>query len=365
MSPGDETGAWCEIHLGRIARNLDRALALVPKGRRFCAVLKGDAYGHGIANVVPLVRDRGIGCVGITSNAEARAVRRAGFDGTIIRLRAATPQEIAGAAEWDVQEQVSSVAVAERIRALTPPVRCHLALDAAGMSRDGLDISDEPGRAECRAILDLLDDHVVGICTHFASNAPADLRQSSARFQEDVDWVLGQSRRSRSDMLIHAGSSLTLVSDQPVTTDMYRCGAILYGILRPEWGFETTMDLKARVVSIGDYPAGASVGYDRGHTLDAPRRLACLSIGYANGVRRDTESSGAVLIGGRAAAILGKVSMNTLVVDVTGHERVSIGDEATVFGSGSGSAATERQFGSIMADLYSDWGLRNPRILSP
>ncbi|CUH82029.1 alanine racemase [Tropicibacter naphthalenivorans] len=82
------------MHLDRIAANLDRALALVPPGRRFCAVLKADAYGHGIARVAPLIKEQGVGIIGITSNAEAFAVRRTGFDGRLLRLCAAPPAEI-------------------------------------------------------------------------------------------------------------------------------------------------------------------------------------------------------------------------------------------------------------------------------
>jgi len=362
-------GSWCEIHLDRISRNLELALGLVPSGRRFCAVLKADAYGHGILQLVPLIQAQGVSCIGITTNAEARAVRDAGFDGTLIRLRAATPLEIENALESKIEEQVGSLEVAEKLQALKAlghTVRAHLALNALGMSRDGLEISTEQGRATCRSILNLMTADIVGICSHFSCNAPQDLRKSSAMFQEQVSWIFANSTLERSDVLVHAGSSLTLVSDQAVETDMYRCGAILYGILKPEWGFQTTMDLKARVVSLGDYPKGASVGYDRACRLESDRRLACLSIGYANGFRRDSHANSAVVFGNSLAPVLGKISMNTLVVDVTGLDGVHVGDEAVVFGgiedARASVTAIEQQFHTIMADLYTDWGLRNPRI---
>lgn len=361
--------AWCEVHRDRIDANIRIALGLVPQGRRFCAVLKADAYGHGIATVVPLVRAHGIDCIAITSNAEARAVRDAGYDGQLIRLRAATPDEARAALPDRVQEQVGTVQAAENLAALKAsgaPVRAHLSLNAMGMSRDGLEIETEDGRAACRAILDRLGDSIIALCTHFPSNAPDELRASSALFQRHADWVLAQGNLSRENTLLHAGSSLTLVSDAPVQTDMYRCGALLYGILKPDWGFRTTMDLKARVVSLGAYPAGATVGYDRTCVLRTPRRLACLSIGYANGIRRDGHNSGTVLIAGQEAPILGRISMNTTVADVTGLDNISIGDAAVIFGGPRNTRASletaEAQFGTIMADLYTDWGLRNHRI---
>ncbi|MBM1220955.1 alanine racemase [Ponticoccus sp. SC2-23] len=362
-------GSWCEIRLDRISRNLGLALDLVPRGRRFCAVMKADAYGHGIAQVVPLIREHGVSCIGITSNDEARAVRAAGFDGTIIRVRAATPTEIEAARDARVEEQVASRLVARKLRALRDaghPVRAHLALNAKGMSRDGLEIATREGRETARAILDLLGDDIVGICTHFPCNTPENLPQSDAEFRAHVDWVFANSDLRREAVLVHAGSSLTLVSGQEVSTDMYRCAAILYGILKPDLGFRTTMALKTRVVSVAEYPKGSTVGYDRAARLESDRRLACLSVGYANGFRRDIGPDAGVLINGREAPVRGKVSMNTIVVDVTGLPEVQVGDVATVFGGADEGQtpveAAERQFRTIMADLYSDWGLRNQRI---
>lgn len=369
MTSDSYPGSWCEIHLDRISRNLELTQRLVPSGRKLCAVLKADAYGHGIRQVVPLMQAQGISCIGITSNAEARAVRDAGFEGTIIRLRAATPDEIDDALDARIEEQVSSLAIAEKLKALKfagHTVRAHLALNALGMSRDGLEISIDKGWATCQAILALLDRDIVGICTHFPCNTPENLRASADLFQKQVSRVIENSALERSDILVHAGSSLTLVSDEPVETDMYRCGAILYGILKPELGFQTTMDLKTRVVSVGDYPKGATVGYDRTYLLNADRRLACLSIGYANGFRRDKSPDAAVVLRNQLAPVIGKTSMNTLVVDVTDLEGVEVGDEAMVFGgiadASASLAITEKQFRTIMADLYADWGMRNERI---
>jgi amino-acid racemase len=362
--------SWCDIYPSRIARNLALACDLLPERSQFCAVLKADAYGHGIKQVVPLVMAQGIRCIGITSNAEARAVREAGFTGGIIRLRAATLTEMETAEADRVQEQIGSLDAARQYRGLMDDghnlPKVHLALDAAGMSRDGLDLATRTGKAVCREILGLLRNQITGICTHFASNEPNHLRQSATLFQQQVAWVLANSTLRRSDLTIHAGSSLSLVSGIAVETDMYRCGAIIYGILKPGLGFIPTMELKARVVGLGAYPAGAAVGYDRANLLERDSRLACISIGYANGFYRNAHNRSAVIIRDKVVPVLGKMSMNTIVADVTGNDDVQVGDEVTVYGRGGGQVISneqaEAQFGTIMADLYSDWGLRNHRI---
>lgn len=360
--------AWCEIYLDRISRNIELALGLLPKGSDFCAVLKADAYGHGIAQVAPLVKEHGIKCVGISSNHEARSVRDAGFSGRLIRLRAATPSEIVNATADRVEEQVSSLEIAHLLKQLrndtTLECGVHLALNAGGMSRDGLEISTRSGREQCERIVDALADQIVGICSHIPSNEASELLTSSDHFHRDVAWIVGNSSLRRSQLLVHAGSSLTLCSGAPIKTDMYRCGAIMYGILEPDLGFRPTMELKANVVSVGDYPCGSTVGYDRSVTLESDRQLACISVGYANGFSRNAVAP-YVIINGERAKVIGKTSMNTIVADVSNMNDVDIGVPATVFG-GSGNAKigiadAETTFNSIMADLYTDWGLRNCR----
>lgn len=364
--------SWCTIHRDRISKNLELALGLVPKGRRFCAVLKADAYGHGIEQVVPLVREQGVTSIGITTNAEARAVRQAGFEGAIIRLRAAAPQEVEGALEDRVEEQAASLQAARYIRSYIETgrysTRVHLPLNASGMSRDALEISTETGQAACRGILDTLGERIGGICTHFPSNDPPDLLQSNRLFRQQVNWVFENSNLNRAEVLVHAGSSLTLISETAIETGMYRCGAILYGILKPEMGFCSTMDLEARVVGLQDYPIGSTVGYDREHRLSRSRRLACISIGYENGFRRLAQHRSVVVAGNHLAPVVGKVSMNAIVADVTGAENIEVGDIVSVFGGQNAVQIrphmAESQFSTIMADLYTDWGRRNSRVYS-
>ncbi|WP_184566460.1 alanine racemase [Sulfitobacter undariae] len=362
--------SWCEVFPERIAQNLRLARGLLPEGAQFLAVLKADAYGHGISRVVPIIMEQGVNYVGITSNSEAKAVRAAGFTGTVMRVRTATSQEIEGAMPEQVQEQVSTLFTAQMIagaaRSGAKIAGVHLSLNARGMSRDGLEIATQEGRETCMEILDLIGPHIVGITSHFPSNTPVDLLESDRQFQDDVDWVFAHSRLQRTDIQVHAGSSLSLVSDHKVTTDIFRCGAILYGILKQELGFRSTMELKSRVTNITSYPKGSTTGYDRAIILQSDRQLANVSIGYSNGISRVFFGDSTVLIHGQRVPILGKISMNTITVDVTEIPDIAVGDEAVIFGRQGGACIDgpimERQADTIMADLFADWGLRNQRI---
>lgn len=126
------------------------------------------------------------------------------------------------------------------------------------------------------------------------------------------------------------------------------------------------MELKSRVVHLGQYLKGSTVRYDCDSRLTADRRLACISIGYAAGYARIADDRGAVLIRGTLAPALGKTSMNAIVVDVTEISDVQVGDEATLFGGEGrlriGRPAVVEQFGKILPDLLADWGMRNRRV---
>ncbi|OIQ43118.1 MAG: alanine racemase [Roseobacter sp. MedPE-SWde] len=368
MDPPNES-AWCEISPAQISQNLRHTLDRLPAQTRLCAVIKADAYGHGIENVVPALLAQGVRHIGISANSEARAVRAAGFTGAILRLRTATPEEVEDALSYNVQELIGSVGGMQAIlnqlgaRGL-PPV--HLSLNAGGMSRDGVELSTQQGRTDCGRILELGAERIVGLCTHFPSNSSDELADNITRFQQDLAWVFANSSLRREEILTHAGSTLTLAAGQDPKVDMMRCGAILFGIAGAGPEFRPAMQLKSRVISLGTYPKGSTVGYDRTCVLPDDRLLASVAMGYANGYSRQMSKGAQVLIRGQICPVMGAISMNTLVVDVTEVPGVAIGDEVVAFGPQGGceigAAAIEEGSGTILADLFSDWGQRNPRL---
>ncbi len=370
MTDHPNDSAWCEISPVQISQNLRHTLDRLPAQTRLCAVIKADAYGHGIENVVPVLMAQGVRHIGISSNAEARAVRVAGFTGAILRLRTATPDEVESALGDDVEELVGSEeglrAIRDRLGGRALP-KLHISLNANGMSRDGLELSTQQGRRACGNILKLGGGRIVGLCTHFPSNHSDELAENIARFQQDIAWVFANSSLRRQDVLTHAGSTLTLASGCDPQVDMMRCGAILFGIAGPSAEFHPALTLKSQVISVGSYPKGSTIGYDRTAVLRRDRRLASVALGYANGYSRQLAQGAEVLIRGQNCPVMGAISMNTIVADVTELPEVAISDEVVAFGQQGGreigSQTIERLSGTIMADLFSDWGQRNPRFI--
>lgn len=357
--------AWVDIDLERARGNLASIRARLPAGCRYCAVLKADAYGHGIDRVAPVLARDGVDFAAITDNADVFALRRAGFSGRIMRLRGAAPEEARQVRALGVEEMATGVTAARALADAGDPAPVHLPINAGGMGRDGLELSTEAGRAEAREILGLPGLRIVGLATHFPINTAAELAAGRARFEADVAWCLREGGLSRDALLVHAASSLGLLAEAGVEFDMVRAGAALWGIVGPRGEFEDVMSLRARITSVNPLPEGATVGYDRTAQLDRDARVANVSIGYANGVRRVMANRARVAIRGRTAPLIGKISMNALTVDVTAIPEAQAGDIVTLFGSDKGAQVTramaEAATDTIMADLYCDWGRSNRR----
>lgn len=149
---------------------------------------------------------------------------------------------------------------------------------------------------------------------------------------------------------------------------MVRSGGALYGDTVPSFTeYQPMMIFKSRVVSINRYPAGSTVGYDRTFILKRAALLANLPVGYPNGYRRVFSNKADILIRGQRVPVVGKVSMNTLMVDVTDLPGVCIGDEAVLFGQQGDGRITQAELeghnGAILSDLATVWGTANQKLL--
>lgn len=361
--------SWVEIDLDALASNLSSTLNRLPDGCRFCAVIKADAYGHGIDRVAPVLIEADVDFAAVATNDEAFSLRNSGYAGRLMRVRGATPSEAQAARPTGIEELVTGPEVAAALADSTAPTRVHLPLNSMGMGRDGLELHSPEGRTAARDILRLPGLKIAGIMTHFPINTREDLDESRGRFRKDVDWILSEGGLDRDAVLIHAASSLGLLAEAGIEFDMVRAGASLWGIVGPRAEFRNVMTLKSRVTSVNALPAGATVGYDRTSRLTRDTQVANVSIGYANGIRRAMANRARVAVRGSLVPVLGRISMNALTVDVTDVDDVQTGDEVVLFGVQNTARVTramvEDATGTIMADLYCDWGRSNPRRYRP
>ena len=202
---------------------------------------------------------------------------------------------------------------------------------------------------------------------HFPEEDADAIRKDLARFNEDVNWLVKEAGLKRDRITVHAANSFATLAVPEARLDMVRPGGLLYGDTIPEHTeYRKTMSFKTRVASINHYPKGSTVGYDRTFTLQRDSQLANLPLGYSDGYRRVFTNKGHVLIRGHRVPVVGKVSMNTTMIDVTGFPDIQEGDEVVLFGQQAGGEITQAEIedinGALLADLYTVWGNSNPRI---
>ncbi|MFJ1259121.1 alanine racemase [Cupriavidus sp. CuC1] len=360
----NERNAWFEIDLGKFEANVRGIQALIGPRTEMCAVMKADACGHGIALLVASAIALGVSAIGIASNDEAGIVRTAGFRGRLLRVRAATPAEIEDGLQYQLEEIAGNLDYASQMNEIAGrharSVRVHLELNSGGMSRNGFDLKAVEERAKALAAAALPNLEIVGIMTHFPVPDTEDVARGLSSFREEAGWIVEHAGLDRSRVQLHCANSFATLEVPGSHLDMVRTGAILYGCLPAYPAFKAIASLKSRVASVNAYPAGNTVAYDRTLTLARDSRLANIPIGYADGYRRDFSNKGFALIRGKRFPVVGRVTMNTLMVDVTACEAVFPGDEVVLCGQQGDDridvADIETISGTIYPDLCVGWG---------
>jgi alanine racemase len=366
--------AWIEIDPAIFESNLRLVEAALVGEPKVCAVMKADAYGVGIDLVMPSVIKARIPYVGIASTEEARMVRACGYKGRVMRVRAATLDEVHDALRYKVEELAGNLAQARAMgdsaRKRGRTLRVHLALNSAGMSRNGIEMETEQGRQDAEALTKIEGLQIVGLMTHFPTEDRADILQGVDAFKTQADWLFAHTALRREDVLLHAANSYAVQHIPEAHLDMVRPGGALYGYGgTPKPPFAHVASFKSRVASVQAYPAGDTVSYDRTCVLKRDSLLANIPVGYSDGYRRAYSNKGVMLIRGQRAPVMGNVTMNTTMVDVTDIPGVQAGDEVVLFGKQGDAEITlaevEQITGVILADQYTVWGTSNPKILRP
>ena len=299
------------------------------------AVVKAGAYGHGLEEIARALASEDIAFFGVANVGEARRIRNAGVETRIYLLGATWSEEREEIVARGWTPCVSSLAEAEHFNRLAAArgvrLRVHLAVDT-GMGRGGFVAEHLP---ETMARLELLENlEIEGIGSHLPSadeDEEFTLRQF-ARFQGIIGELGGPARFKWR----HLSNSAGLLGYDPGCCNLSRPGLMLYGV-SPLPGFQeklaTVMSLKSRVTLVRTLPAGHGVSYGRQFVTTQPTRVATVGIGYGDGYPRQVSGKGAdVWIRGRRLPILGRVTMDQLMVDVTSAGDVMEGDEVEIFG---------------------------------
>lgn len=352
-----------------VAANVERMRSAT--GARIMAVVKADGYGLGAVTVARAAIEAGAGWLGVTDVEDAAELRSAGIEMPILAWLNPSGVDVARALEDHVDIAVGSVEelrqlIADAAAVASGRVRVHLHMDT-GMSRGGVPLEDWAELLRvARAGHGSLE--VVGVMGHLpcadaadpAANAPAVLRMRQAR-----DAVL---RAGFGPLIVHLAATSGTLTDPTTHFDMVRVGAGLVGIDPSDTvPLHGAARLTASVVHSSVAPAGTPVGYGGAYVTERTARLSVIGVGYADGVPRELAPGAGVAIDGRRCPIVGRVSMDQIVVD-TGDVAVPRGATAVVFGPEGGAVPSVQEWarwaGSIPHTIVTGIGSRVERAIA-
>ena len=330
---------WATVDLSAVRHNVRLVRGIIGEGADVAAVVKANAYGHGAPQVARAALEAGARVLVVASAQEGMELREAGLDAPILIIGASLPED----AEAIVANGLAAVlsppplleALGAEARRQGRRARVHLMLDL-GMRRVGVSVDE--ARALCLRLAAMPELDLEGLASHFPCADAADTGPSEAaiaefeRFRAELE-ALGLRPR-----WLHLANSAGLLRLPGSHFSLVRAGIMLYGLagapllagLAP---WLPVLEWRTRVVCLRAVPAGTAVGYGHTYVTPAPTLLATLPVGYYDGFVRAYSSNADVLVRGRRAAVVGRVSMDYITADVGHIPGVAVGDVATLIGS--------------------------------
>ncbi|HNC23618.1 MAG TPA: alanine racemase [Opitutaceae bacterium] len=342
---------WAEIDLAALERNLRLIRASLPAHIRYVAVVKADAYGHGLPQTAARLMHAGADLFAVATLSEAATVRDLGPGWPILLLSPLLPEEDRYLAELDLAATVSTAEEVARFAAVGReagrPVSVHLKVDT-GMGRLGVWHEQAPELQAAIAASPHL--RLAGVFTHFAS--PDDDAAFTAEQRRRFLAVLDRCAGLRLDELfVHADNSSGLETMPGASPfNAVRVGLLQFGILPhpnsllAQVHTEPVFSFRTRIGIVKTLPKGTTISYGRTHTLGRETKVAILCAGYGDGIPRATSNRAQVLIRGQRCPVLGRVTMDQTIVDVTGVPDACCGDEAVLVGRQQGAEISITEF---------------------
>jgi len=360
--------AEARIDVDRLASNI--SILKTTSKTALMAVVKADAYGHGLLGVGLSAEKAGADWLGVALLEEAITLRTHGVRIPILAWLVSPGSDFKSAVDHDIDVAVSSIAAFQEIAQIPNKPRIHIELDT-GMTRGGfLDEWQE------FLLQDFSTVNVVGVFSHFARADEPGEKQNDEQLKQFNEMVADLEKIGINPSIKHLSNSAATLKNPSAHFDLVRAGISLYGLspdvstlgssknllLRP------VMQVRAKLYLVKNVPTGSAVGYGATAHTKAQTKLGVVAMGYADGIPRIAKDAG-VFINGKKAPIIGRVSMDQFVVDLGADSTAVSGDWVIVFGDGSHGEYTADDWGiaslSINYEIVTRIGPRVPRIYAP
>lgn len=356
---------WVDIDLAAYERNLQKVRLCVGPQVKILSLQKANAYGHGAVALSQFAQRKNL-CqfLGVASVEEGIILRQNGITLPILVLGSLYPFEaFETAIEYDLSVAIASVEAAQAViraaRQTGKKARCHVKLDS-GMGRIGTRLS---GIAK---IMELLraDESIVleGLFTHLSSvdSDAAYTDEQVSIFRQAVAQLKAQNSPRP---ICHIAASPAIELRPDCYYDMVRAGHASFGLSD---GFEPILSWKSRIVFLKEVAAGASISYNRSFRAAQPMKVATIPVGYGDGYLRTLSHKAEVLIGGQRCRVLGNITMDMCMVDVSALPQVRVGDEVVLIGRQGAEQILARELaeraGTIDYEITTLIALRVPRF---
>lgn len=361
--------AWLEIDYPNLKNNVTVLKRAMPKDCEFMAVVKSDAYGHGAFEIATYINQIGVKSFAVATIDEGIQLRRYGINDEILILGFTPATRAKELYKYDLMQTLIDYDYAVKLNKQGYNLKAHIKIDT-GMHRLGFDYEDKEA---IKQLFRMNHIQVLGIYTHLCASdslIAEDVHFTKLQIKHFYSLIEGLKEDRIKIPKIHIQSSYGLLNYPELSCNYARIGIALYGVLsspndetKLQLDLRPVLSLKSQIVLIRQVQCGESVGYGRAYITKNACKIAVVPMGYADGVPRSLSyENGKVIINGHRAPIVGQICMDQLIIDVTGIDRVSIGDIVTLIGKDGNdelsASAIAADSGSITNELLIRMGKR-------
>ena len=356
------------INYQNISNNVAQICELTNKP--VMAVVKADAYGHGLINSSQAALLGGAQWLGVALLSEAIEIRKAGITAPLLAWLTPPGADFESAIKNDIDLSISSIQQLQEIYAASLRVgliaRVHLKVDT-GMSRSGA-LDEFPELvSELNRLTSANEIELVGSWSHFAcADEPAHPLNAEQikRFNSALEYMNDENLNPG---IRHIANSSAIIGLPEARFDLVRAGLIIYGLsptnIPPKnLSLKPAMELRARLLLVKEIPRGATVGYGATVQVTKETKIGIVTFGYADGLPRSTDGSAYFLHNNLPAHLIGRVSMDQCAIDLGIDSSAKAGDEVTIFGEKLLVNELAKAAGTISYEIVSGIGSRTPRI---
>lgn len=372
--------AWLSIRLDAIAANIVAVRRFIGPMTDVMAVVKANAYGHGLVPVAVSALEGGAAALGVAIPEEAVELREAGITAPVLVMGASDPAAAADLVRLGIDAVVSTPELLSALNTeallLGRSARVHVKVDT-GMGRVGVAPEDAP--AFLRQVTDSAGIEWAGLMTHFATADEPDLamaREQCRKFHDVISTAMPLRSRGGPMLVVHAANSAAICALPESFQNLpggcmpaVRCGLLTYGVPPIPGGpmpdLTPALSLHARVTQARTVPSGTTVSYGATFRTERESRLAIIPLGYADGYARANSGHASVLLRGRRVPVVGRVCMDQFVVDAT-DTGAEVGDEVVLLGTQGSDEITVNELAAwgntVHHEVLARLGARLPRV---